>query len=975
MRNATVPLEGRPRAWVGAALALCGLALQGGCDQLDLKSPAQRIATARQDLAARNPKAAEIELKNALQKEPKNIQARLLMAEVYLAMHRGQSAEVEIGHAEQFGASPASTLLLRARTYVVERQFPRVLKEVPAVVTGSPSQQADLLEVRGDAQTALGLAKEAEASYDGALGLRPDSLDALFGKARAVAQQGRLDDATQLIDRALAADPKSTKYLLLKGEILQKQQKPDEAIALYRTAAKNAPDDQTAQITLGTALIFTKQLDAAKEQLDIILKKWPQDPKAQYLLSVMHYNRGDYKAAFDAVQKVTSADPDFGPAIALTASIQYALGSYLPAESNARRFTAIYPTSIYGRKLLSVILVHEGQFAKALEALAPILAAPQLDDPQIFAIAGSAAAAVGDTTHASQYLARAAELDPKNAALRRAYGVESLASGNPDAAVGAFQSVVDLDRDGVETNSLLVLSHAGKKDFAKAIAMTEALIDKHPREAAYYNLLGGVYLAKGDPDHARPSFEKAGELRPEWAPPAINLAKLDVLAKRPDDGKKRLMTVAAKDRKNLDVLYLLSDIDASQGRFDESRQWLESAAKENPDATGPRARLIGMLIASGESQQAVGVARDIATRKPDDREALRLLGLAQASAGQRDAAVATYGRLAGLMPDAAWVHVAIARLEAEDGHVVAAQSALSKALALAPDSPDAQISAAELAVRIGRFDEAATLASQLEKHPETVAVARMLQGDIAMGRRRPDLGLKAYQDAFARLNSATALIKVHAALSSANRKQEANDRMAAWMTQNPRDVDSRIYFAGYAEVGGDTRTAKRYFDEALALDPKNPIALNEMAIMAAADKDPKALDYAERAYAQRPGQRRDRRHARLVARGERPRRPGATDPRKGGRARPDQHRHAVPPRRRAGQGRRQGCRPVAAPARAALDRYQPAEERRPEAARRTVVNAGPPCRIVARARARRSSGRQPCREFLQRRRKATVVTI
>lgn len=853
MRKPTVRPAGRPRTWTNVGAVVCALSLVAGCDQLDLKTPAQRIANARDDLTARNPKAAEIELKNALQKEPKNVEARLLLAETYLLMHRGQNAEVEISHAEQFGASSASTLLLRARAYVVERQFPRVLKEVPAVVTGSPSHQADLLEVRGDAQTELGLSKEAEASYDAALALRPDSKNAMYGKARVVAQQGRSDEALVLVDRVLAADPAGTKNLLLKGEILQGQQKTDEAIALYRTAVKGAPDDQTAQITLGMALIFTKQLDAAKEQLDVILKKWPKDPKAQYLLAIMHYNRGEYKPALDAVQKVTSADPDFAPAIALTAAAQYAIGSFLPAEVNAQRFATIYPNSIYGRKLLSTILVREGQFAKALDALGPVLASQKLEDPQIFAIAGAAAAAVGDTERASQYLARASELDPKNVSLRRAYGIERLASGNADAAVNAFQSVVDLDVDSVETNSLLVLSLAGKKDFAKAVPMAQGLIAKHPENAAYQNLLGGVYLAMADLPHAREAFQKALDLQPGWGPPAQNLAKLDLAANRPDDARKWLTAIASKDPKNLEVSYMLADIDASQGHAAESRKWLESAVKENPDVIGPRARLINSLLASGDTQQAVGVARDLSARKPDDREALRLLGLAQATAGQRDAAVATYGRLAGLMPDAAWIHVAIGRLEAQDGHLAAAQTALAKALALAPDLPDAQISSAELAVRLGRFDEAAKLAAQLEKRPETFAVARMLQGDVAMGRRRPDVGLKAYQDAFAKLNSAPSLIKVHAALTSAGRKQEAADKMTAWMAQNPRDLDSRIYYASYAEVGGDTKTAQRYFGEALAIDPKQPIALNEMALMAAADNDQRgALDFAQRAYAQRP---------------------------------------------------------------------------------------------------------------------------
>lgn len=821
------------------------------CDKLDLKSPEQRITSAKADLAARNPKAAEIELKTALQKQPKNIEARLLLADAYLAMHRGADAEVELGLAEQFGAPAAQTLLPRARSYVIQRNFNKVLKDVPATVTGPPDRQADLLEVRGDAQTMLGLRAEAEASYDAALRLRPDSQTAIYGKARIVAQQGRSDEAMRIIDTALAAVPNSAKSLMLKGDILQSEGKYDEAIALYRTAVKATPDDETALVTLASALVAAKQFDAAKVEIDLALKRFPNDPKAQYLLAIMQYNRGDYKGTFDAVQKVTSADPDYAPAIALTAATQYALGSYAGAESNAQRFVGIYPNSIYGRKLLTAILLKEGQPARAMETIAPMLPA-DLKDAQVYAMAGAAAAGIGDVARSSEYLAKASRLDPGNQKIRSAYGLESLASGNADSAATAFQTVVDSDPAATDMNGLLVLSLVGKKDFAKAIALAQSLIDKNPKSAIYYNILGGAYLAKQDVTDARAAFDKAASLRPEWAPPALNLARLDLTAKHPDDAKKRLTDVIAHDRKNLDVLFMLADIDASHGRGDEARQWLETAAKENPDSIAAQSRLVDFLLANGNAQQAATNARDLVSRRGENVQTLTLLGTAQAAAGQRDAAVATFGKLAGLQPNAAWIQVTIARLEARDGHVAAAQSALAKALALAPDSAEAQISAAELSIRLGRYDDAAKIALQLEKRPETYATARLLTGDIEMGRRHPDSAIKAYQDAFAKTNNSAALIKLHAALAAVGRKQEANDKLAAWIALNKQDVDSRIYMAGFAEVNGDYPTAKRYFQDVLRIDPKNAISLNELAVIATSQNDPAAIGFAERAYAQRP---------------------------------------------------------------------------------------------------------------------------
>ena len=851
MRHSFIDHPHRVRRHAAIVTLVCALAPLGACNKIDFHSPADHIDAARKALDQGKPREAEIELKTALQKEPKNVSGRLLLAQTYLALRQGQNAEVELAHAEQFGATSDMTLLPRARAYLVQHNYARVLKDLPPATLGAPAHRAEVAQVRGEAQAALGLPKEAEASFDTVLSLTPDSIAGLEGKARAVAVQGRSDEALSLIDTTILKNPGNTSTLLLKGDVLQSLNRTDEALPVYREAVKGAPNNQDALLKLTSALVTAKQFGPAKEQLDAVLKKWPKDPRGQYLLAIIRYQGKDLPGALDAVQMVTAADPNFGPGIILTASIQYSLGNYPSAENNAQRFVAGNPRSIYGRKLLAVILLREQKVGPAYEIIKPLLDDPSIQDPQVFAVAGSALAAVGDP-RAHGLLLKAVQLDPNNGSLRNAVGLDSLNTGNTEGAISAFTSLTQIDPQSADAASFLALSFAGRRDFAAALKVVNEALAKRPNSPQLYNILGGVYLAKQDLPNARQSFEKATALNPDWAPPVLNLAKLDLAAKHPEDARKRLADVAGRGRTDAGILSALAGIDQSQGRRADAQKWLERAAKENPDSFDTQRQVVDFLLDGNQAQPAVGIAREYATRKPNDPDALLLVARAESAAGQRDAAVATYGRLAGLLPKSALVQVSIARLEAQDGHTAAAQSALSKALSIDPKSIDAKVALAELNMRMGRLDEAARAVKDIEKDPASVPTARLLAGDIASGRRQPDAAIAAYQDAFARLNSSRALIKLHSALFNVGRGKEANDKLATWIEQNPRDLDSRVYLGGFYETQGDAANARKYFLKALEVDPNNPIALNELALIAGAAKDPAALDFAERALSQKP---------------------------------------------------------------------------------------------------------------------------
>ncbi len=834
------------------ALAIVCTSLVAGCDKFDLSSPAQHIEKARQRLDAKDPKSAEIELKNALQQDGRNMQARLLLGETYVLMHRGQAAEVEASHAEQFGAKPEETMLLRARSYVLQRQYSRVLKDLPEQLTGSPEHVADLNEVRGDAQAALGLLNEADRSYDAVLATRPNALGSLFGKARIAAMHGNFDGAIALVDRGLAADAKSTAGLLLKGDILFAKKDDAGAMKIYVSAVDQSPTNEEARVALGGALIRAGQLDAADEQIKAIFARSPNSIQGNYLKAVAGFARHDLRNAYDAVQKVTSALPDFAPAVLLTSAIEYETKSYLQAEANAQRYVAAFPGSVAARKLLAAIYLKEDKPSEAFATLEPILGQKDLRDSQIFALAGAALARSSKPQQALEYIAKANELSPNDHSLKAALGVSSLASGDEQRGIDTFESLVSVDTSNVDADSILVISYMGRKEFKKAIDTAQALIKSQPKNAAFYNLLGGAYGASGDLVKARQTFEKAVELAPNSAPAAINLARMDLVDKKGDAARERLTSVLKRAPKNLDLLNTLADIEYEQANYEAAGKWLEAAYKENPDAMRAGLRLVRFQLQNREAQKALSLARGLEPKYPNNVELLLLLAQAQAESGDRNGAVSTYGRVAGIRPAMILVYLQIARLEAADGHTSAARAAIQKALVASPDSVEALMMLAELDTGLGRLDDAKKVVARLEMTPATVPQARIVAGNIAMHQRKWDVAVKAFGDALAAQKSPYVVKRLHAALSRAGKKREADDLASDWIARNTADMETRLYLAGVLQLGGDAAKARDLYRQVLEIDPKNILALNELALLLQAVNDPQAVGFAERAYVLQP---------------------------------------------------------------------------------------------------------------------------
>lgn len=841
MARHTIVLTTLTCSAVCAALLLCPLS---ACHQP--QSSENLLSKARQYQQKGESKTAIIELKNALQKDGNNGQARLLLGEVYIEAGDPVSAEKELRKAKALGVKPSDILPLLGRAMLMMGQFEQVLNEIK-LDAASPDQMA-VVAVRANAYFGLGAVGQAKELFELVLKKQAnlsDLSDALLGLARIAVSQQQFDHAGELIERALAGQPGNIESLRLKGDLLRMRGKNEAALPVYRQILALRPDHSFARIDIANLYIQAGQFAAARTELDAARKRAPNSLMLLNTQALLDFREGKYKSALDAVQQVLRAAPDHMPGILLMGAVQLALGSQDQAEQYLRRFLEANPRHLYASKMLASIELGKGKPDLVVDMILPLLQ-DHPDDTELLALIGEAHMRAQRFGKAAEYFEKASALSPQAASLHTALGVSWLGMGENARAIAELERASSLNAKGSPAGVMLVMTLLRTKDYDKALAAVKTLEQTQPSNPLVYNLKGGVYLAKQDLKLASSSFEQALKVDPTYMPAMENLAQIDLAEKKPEQARRRYEAALAKDQKNISLMTALAKLAAAQGNKGEALRWLERASKD--DALQPSMLLSGFYLQTGETQKALSLAQTLQTNNPSNPEVLALLAQIEYSSGNRAAALESYTKLALLQPDSADLQMRVANIELLQKDFSGAMQSVKKALKLKPGLLEAQVTQVFILLASNNYGEAMALAQSLQKQRPDMATGFKLEGDIWMAQKRPLPALKLYEQAFGMNKIAPLLIQIHQALLLVNRSQEADQRIGAWLRDKPQDLSTRLYWAASSLERKQYKPAILQYELIVQQDPKNVIALNDLAWAYQQEKDGHALPTAEQAY-------------------------------------------------------------------------------------------------------------------------------
>ncbi|RFC33429.1 MAG: putative PEP-CTERM system TPR-repeat lipoprotein [Candidatus Nitrotoga sp. SPKER] len=803
------------------------------------------ITEAKQYQQKGDNKAAIIQLKNALQKNPDIVEARYLLGTIYNTTGDSPSAEKELRKALSLGMSSTKVFPDLSKALLMQGKFQIVLDEIKQVP--GEKESAEISVARGNAYLALDKGQEAKESFEQALKDKPDFPDALIGLAKLSIKEKNIDAATRFSEQAVTQNPQNTEVLLFKGDLLRAQGKTESALAVYDQVLKLQPDNNSAHLNKAFLELDVGKFDAAKADIDAARKTTPNNLTIFYAQALLDFRQGKHAAALESLQKVLQVAPEHMPSVLLAGAVQFALGSLPQAEQHLKKYLEKNPDNLFARKLMVSTLLKSGRTQNAIDVLAPALKVAQQDDTQLFAIAGESYMQAGDYAKATEYFTKASALAPQAAELHTALGLSKLALGENDRAVAEMETAAALDTKSPKADILLVMTHLRLKEYDKALATAKAFEKEQPDNPLAHNLKGAAYLGKKDSTAARASFEKTLSLQPTNFPAVTSLVQLDLQDKKPEVAKKRLEAVLEKDKKNSQIMTALANLALSQGQIKEATTWLENASKDNPDILQPTLLLGAHYLRIGEKQKALTLAQKLQGSNSSNPEVLDILGQAQFANGDKSAALATYTRLAAIKPDSAPAQFLIAVVHMAMQNQSAGSDALKKALSLQPDYLEAQLALASLEASNGNHEQALTIAHQIQKKNGKSPIGYVLEGDVLMAQKKPDLAVKAYEQAFSMDKNGLLMVKLHTSLKQAGKGKTADNRLAQWLQEHPTDIPTHLYQAGIYLANKQNKAAIEQYQAVLKQNSKNIPALNNLAWLYQQEKDPRALEYAEKA--------------------------------------------------------------------------------------------------------------------------------
>lgn len=795
-------------------------------------------------------KSAVIQLKNALQRDPGNIEARVMLGRLYLASGEGPSAEKEFARAGESGAKANDWLAGYGQALLMQRRFKDVLEKVQVPDDAPPSLRASLLALRGQASLASGASDDARKAFKDALSLDASNLQARVGRVRLLAKEGKVEDALAQVLELSESHPNNFTLYLMKGELYRSSKRLDEAEKAYRTARDLAPGDPRGHIGLALVHLSQGKFDDAIEDAKRMRGQF-QDrlPMASYVHAVAAYRKGDLDTANEELQKVLSVAPDLLQAQTLYGVINYSQGKLEIAEDYLARANSQLPNDGLVARLLAATYLKLQRPKAALDVLKAVEDAGA-KDAQLYALLGTAYLQLGESDKSADYMAKAVELAPDQAVLRTQLAVGQLAAGDTQSAVSELEKAIELGQDVVQADVLLVLSHLRSKEPGKALSVAQRMRERMPDSPIPPNLIGLAQLAAQDYVGARASFSQAIGKDPEFYVGYLNLARTELLDNRPDAAKKQLETLLQKKPDNVSAMFGLAGLAKQQGNAAGYAEWITKAYETAPDSPQAAVAMAEIYVAKNEPLKAFTVLNGLPATVADEPAVLHVRGLAQLQARQFSNAAHSFRQLVEKQPDKVEGWFQLGRAQAASGDLAGARNSFDQAIALDKDfsTPLPMLARGELDLAEKRWDAALKVADTLvDRFPnapagfELRAAAYRGKGDIASSLKAAEAAVK--------VDGTASRTNVFAFTLAANGQADrAIEVLQTWLKSHPEDVVTRGNLGLIQHKAGDLKHAVESFESAVAGGSKSAAVMNNLAWLYHERGDRRAVDMARRAY-------------------------------------------------------------------------------------------------------------------------------
>jgi putative PEP-CTERM system TPR-repeat lipoprotein len=590
----------------------------------------QRVARANADIEEGKLSEAVIELRLALQIDPRRGDVRLKLSDLYMRQSDLAGAEREGLRAADLLPNDVQAQVKAGTLLLATGAFRDAIARADKALALDKSN-IDAQVLRGNALAGIKDLDGAIKEFEDAIALDPTRKDAYVGLGALQATQGKLAEAEETFKKAIAAAPKSVVAQLALANFYTATGRLPESEAAFKAALAVEPRSEYANRALGVFYMASHRAAEAEPYFRTVAT---YSTGINATLSLAQYyvvvNRLD--AARRALEELAKRQDGYAPATVRLAALDGHEGRAAEALVRLTALLTKFPNDFSARLLKSQILLNDH---RREEALAEANAALNLDtnSAQAHIVLARIYAEQGRSEDAITHYKAAMQLDrrPVLAALElaRLY----LQAGDTAQAEPLVKGALATQFNNPDAHALLARIYLRQNDLPKAKAEVAALQKAVPDAAAGYDIGAAAQLADHQPTLARASYEHALELEPHDLEALEGLVRLDLIAGQKTAATARIEDALARQH-SPDLLMLAARTYATVGDTANCEKLLRKAIEADPARLQAYALLGGLYVSQHRTNEALKQFRDVLKQNPHSVATSTMIGMLLESKGQ-----------------------------------------------------------------------------------------------------------------------------------------------------------------------------------------------------------------------------------------------------------------------------------------------------------------------------------------------------
>ncbi|WP_371196183.1 XrtA/PEP-CTERM system TPR-repeat protein PrsT [Glaciecola sp. SC05] len=788
--------------------------------------------------------AAIIELKSAVQQEPRSGLARFELGKVYIAQKDFESAEKELSRALELGHPAAQVIPLLSEAYqrtganvaLADLEFDaQSLTTVERLEIGYRKLQSFLqLEKNGEARILIDQMSTLDSSsvYKGLIEAHRDVLDNDYKSA--------LEQAKVLIERA----PLNRDVLSFTARLYMLNGEEQEAANIYESYISVASDDIESKFALANMLVQQGENERAEVYVDELMQLSDTNPLLNQLKGIIRAASNDYQNALSFSEKAIQFGQSDPRARLVAGFAAFQLGEFEKAVGHLSIVAPLLPDGHPGLRILAASQLQSDMGTEANEVL-PRIGELSNRDASLFSRAGYELLQEGNIDAARAVIEQAEKISETADDLTR-LGILKLSVNNIEGLIN-LEAAVDKAPESVTAKSTLASAYLGTGQLDKAIELAREWQQSNPQEAEGYLLEAEVLQRQENYAGAQSLLEQVSAFAPDSTPLLISKIRLNLRQQKVGEALLVTNQLLSIEPNNVIGLASLFAIKLEEGKQKEAIDRIQKSFNEDKSNQAVALLLARAALADNQPKLSIQALDSIKPDRSAANQFWAIKGFALLRDNQNDAAEKHYQKWAEVFPSQE--NAIIGQLLILD-----AKREYEKGLDLTTDflarKQNLQISFLQsyFYAMAGDASGAKATLESIDDQYSALPFLRGVEARVALLENRPEDAVDDALVSYDENKKTDNLFVLVQALERTGQMQRSFDAIAAHSQEFPDDMRAKLLLAE-RQIESDSSQAIASYRQMLEKAPNNFVVLNNLAYLLMEQGDlVNAAQFAERAY-------------------------------------------------------------------------------------------------------------------------------